>query len=177
MLRDLLSSRAIQVGLVFFIVVVTGGLFYWHVQRTAEVPVSPFGFGPYPEVPAGYTARHGRTVWQHPGSLPLSNQMNIELIHRVMIASWNEGDTRFTGATFENGKVYLQYPNTMYVRYTVDEGSDGTVRRYITRWSSGEHNQPAIDQILERKIPTGVTLIDLDSEDVGIDPYTFLGLE
>ncbi len=94
-----------------------------------------------------------------------------------MIALWNEGDTRFTGATFENGKVYLQYPNTMYVRYTVDEGSDGTVRRYITRWSSGEHNQPAIDQILERKIPTGVTLIDLDSEDVGIDPYTFLGLE
>lgn len=57
------------------------------------------------------------------------------------------------------------------------ERSDGTVLRFITSWSSGEHNQRAIDQILEGKIPTGVTLIDMDSEDVGIDPYTFLGLE
>lgn len=142
-----------------------------------DVPVSPFGFGPYPEIPASYTARHGQTVWQYPGNLPLSNQRNIELIHRVMIASWNEGDTHFTGATFEDGKVYLQYPNTMYVRYTVHESSDGTVQRRIGEWSSGEHNQAAIDQIPEGKIPTGVTLIDLDSEDVGIDPYTFLGLE
>ena len=260
MFRHLLSSRTIQVGLIFFVVVITGSLLYsWHIGRTteaelgqrnallhrenqnetrttqdtvdtsivdfeqretpsetdeaelmsdgmealpvdevpepfdiadaflpddfiseeepAEVPVSPFGFGPYPEVPAGYAARHGQTVWQYPGSLPLSNQRNIELIHRVMIASWNEGDTHFISATLKDGKVYLQYPNTMYVRYKVRERSDGTVRRYITRWSSGEHNQSAIDQILEGKIPTGVTLIDMDSEDVGIDPYTFLGLE
>lgn len=262
MFRDLLSSRTIQVGLVFFLVVVTGSLLYnWHVQRTttaefaqtdtvpqplknksempstedtvdtsvvdfeqAETPlevsddaqmsddtdmspidetsefadvadaflpddfvleeastedvhVSPFGFGPYPEIPASYTARHGKTVWQYPGSLLLSSQRNIELIHRVMIASWNEGDTRFISATLEDGKVYLQYPNTMYVRYTVRERSDGTVRRYITSWTSGEHNQSAIDQILEGKIPTGVTLIDMDSEDVGIDPYAFLGLD
>ena len=261
MFRYLFSSRAIQIGLVFFVIVVTGSLLYnWHVQRTienglpasevllqhsesqnetrttqdtvdtstvdfgqtetpretdetqlmsdemetllidevsepfdiadaflpedfvseelAEVPVSPFGFGPYPEVPAGlYLSRHGRTVWQDPGRLPLSSQRYIELINRVMIASWNEGDTHFTSATFENGRVYLQYPNTMYVRYAVRERSDGTVQRRITSWTSGEHNQSAIDQILEGKIPTGVTLIDMDSEDVGIDPYTFLGLE
>ena len=72
-----------------------------------------------------------------------------------MIASWNEGDTQFISATFEDGKVYLQYPNTMYVRYTVHEGSDGTVHRRIGEWTSGEHNQSAIDQILEGKIPTG----------------------
>lgn len=94
-----------------------------------------------------------------------------------MIASWNEGDTQFISATFRNGKVYLHYPNTMYVRYKVRERSDGTVQSYITRWSSGEPDHPAIDQILEGKIPTGVTLIDMDSEDVGIDPYAFLGLE
>ena len=146
-------------------------------QVSEDGPVSPFGFGPYPEIPADYTARHGQTVWQYPGSLPRSNQRNIELIHRVMIASWNEGDTQFISATFENDKVYLQYPNTMYVRYTVHEGADGTVQRRIGEWTSGEHNQSAIDQILEGNIPTGVTLIDMDSEEVGIDPYTFLGLE
>ncbi len=143
---------------------------------TEEVAVSPFGFGPYPEIPIGYTTRHGKTVWQYPGSLPMYNQRNIELIHRVMIASWNDGDTHFIGATFERGKIYLQYPNTMYVRYTRRERSNGTVQRRITSWTSGEHNQSAIDQILEGKIPMGVTLIDMDSEDVGIDPYTFLGL-
>ena len=262
MFRDMLAgSRAIQTGLVFFVVVVGGSLLYsWHVHRTTDaeltetrrkvqplenknetrplldvnvptetkpleasenpvetevpattsedtealpnetemldlsdvflpddfvpeeeiaedIPVSPFGFGPYPEIPADYAARHGQTVWQYPGNVPRSNQRNIELIHRVMIASWNEGDTHFTGATFEDGKVYLQYLNTMYVRYTVHEGADGTVQRRIGEWTSGEHNQSAIDQILEGKIPTGVTLIDMDSEDVGIDPYTFLGLE
>ena len=263
MLRDILSgSRAILVGLVFFVLIVGGSLLYsWHVHRTTDaevaetqhkvqplenknetrtaadttdtsrvgfeqvgtdlethekqpmsddtdvspidetsetldmtdaflpddfvaeeepaedVPVSPFGFGPYPEIPADYAARHGQTVWQYPGSLPRSNQRNIELIHRVMIASWNEGDTQFISATFEDGKVYLQYPNTMYVRYTVHEGADGTVQRRIGEWTSGEHNQSAIDQILEGKIPTGVTLIDMDSEDFGIDPYTFLGLK
>ena len=262
MFHSLLSSRLIQVGLAFFVVVVTSSLIYnWHVQHTIEtelaasnallqhrenrnemrttqdivetnpmdfgqtetspetdeaqpmadhmdalpvdevsepfdiadaflwddfiaeetatedVPVSPFGFGPYPEVPADYTARHGQTVWQYPGSLPLSNQRNIELIHRVMITSWNEGDTDFISATLKNGKVYLQYPNTMYVRYAVRKRLDGTVHRRIQSWSSGEHNQSVIDQILEGKIPTGVTLIDLDSENVGIDPYTFLGLK
>ena len=255
MFRDLLSSRLIQVGLVFFVVVVSGSLLYsWQTDRTTEaefagidvvphetrseqdtvdtstvdfeqaetpleadgsqmsddtdvspidetsemldmadaflpgdfvleeepaedVPVSPFGFGPYPEIPADYTARHGQTVWQYPGSLPLSAQMNIELLHRVMIASWNEGDTHFVSATLQNGKVYLQYPNTMYVRYVERERSDGTVQHFIKSWSAGERNQPAIDQIREGKIPTGVTLIDMDSEDVGIDPYTFLEIE
>ncbi len=259
MIRDFLSSRAIQVGLAIFVVVAMGSLFYnWHVRRTieaewkasnalllrenqnethtvqdtvhasaveseqvettlekdntlamsnnkaasiddktdsvaktdtplqddfiseeeiAEVPVSPFGFGPYPEVPAEYTARHGKTVWQYPGSLPQYNQRNIELIHRVMIALWNEGDTRFISATLQDGKIYVNYPNTMYVRYAVHKSPDGTVHRRITSWSAGEENQAAIDQILTGEIPTGVTLIDKDSEDVGIDPYTFLGLE
>ena len=255
MFRDLLSSRLIQVGLVFFVVVVGGSLLYsWQTRRTTiaefawtdvvphetrseqdtvdtstvdfeqagtpletddsqmsddtdvspidetsemlemadaflpddfvleeepaeDVPVSPFGFGPYPEIPVDYAARHGQTVWQYPGNLPLSDQRNIELIHRVMIASWNEGDTHFISATSRNGKVYLQYPNTMYVRYGERKRSDGTVQRFIKRWSSGEPDHPAIDQILEGNIPTGVTLIDMDSEDVGIDPYTFLGLE
>lgn len=177
MIRDLLSRRVIQLGIAFLIVVATGSLFYnWQVQRTFE-HVSPFGFGPYPEVPAEYTARHGKTVWQYPGSLPQYNQRNIELIHRVMIALWNEGDTRFISATLQDGKIYVNYPNTMYVRYAVHKSPDGTVHRRITSWSAGEENQAAIDQILVGEIPTGVTLIDKDSEDVGIDPYTFLGLE
>ena len=143
MFRGLLSSRLIQVGLVFFVVVVSGSLLYsWHVHRTTDaefpqtdvvlhetrseqdtvdtstvdfeqsetplelddlqmaddtdvsqideasemlemadaflpddmvseeapaedVPVSPFGFGPYPEVPEDYIAGHGLPIWMN----------------------------------------------------------------------------------------------------------------
>lgn len=47
MFRDLLSSRLIQAGLVFFVIVVGGSLLYsWHVQRTTEV--SELGKRPQP---------------------------------------------------------------------------------------------------------------------------------
>ena len=42
MLRDLLSSRMIQAGLVFFVLVVGGSLLYsWHVHRTTENDLGP----------------------------------------------------------------------------------------------------------------------------------------
>ena len=42
MFRDLLSSRLIQAGLVFFVIVVGGSLLYsWHVHRTTEVSEFP----------------------------------------------------------------------------------------------------------------------------------------
>ena len=47
MFRDLLSSRLIQAGLIFFVIVVGGSLLYsWHVQRTTEV--SELGKRPQP---------------------------------------------------------------------------------------------------------------------------------
>jgi len=44
MFRDLFSSRLIQAGLAFFVVVVVGSLLYsWHARRTTE---SEFGKRP-----------------------------------------------------------------------------------------------------------------------------------
>ena len=47
-----------------------------------DVPVSPFGFGPYPEVPADY---FGVPIWMQDTGLPGDAQRNIELIDRVLI--------------------------------------------------------------------------------------------
>ena len=41
MFRNILSSRLIQVGLVFFVLIVGGSLLYnWHVQRTTKAELA-----------------------------------------------------------------------------------------------------------------------------------------
>ena len=139
--------------------------------------VSPFGFGEYPEIPKGFREKFGQPIWYNPANLPENTHMEAELISRVMIKRWNEGDTQFTSGVLENGKVYLNYPNTMYVRYKHIILPDGTAKRYISSSLSGEKLPLAKKQIREGKIPDGVILIDMDSKDVGIEPFSFLKLE
>ena len=251
MLRDLLSSRMIQAGLVFFLLVVGGSLLYsWHVQRTTEaefekrpqpvvsplknkpetntapvdiqtegvtntpeentetpiadepealenetefadiadaflpddmgseeeapaeeVAVSPFGFGPYPEVPADYPSEMTPS-WFDPN---LRDSRDHELMGRVLIKLWNEGDKNVSGAYLNNGLVYPLYPNTVYVRYKDMEMPDGTIRRKI---GSVRGSLPDGVSMRRRRgesaIPEGVTAIDMDKS--GINPYEFLGL-
>ena len=146
-------------------------------ETGTDVRVSPFGFGPYPKVPEDFISHHGRPVWENPGNLPESSQRNIELLHRVMIKKWNEGDIRFTSGTIENGMVYLNYPNTIYVRFRERRLPDGTLTRFISSGSSEKLSPEVEEQILQGKIPDGVHLIDLASPNAGTDPHTFLGLD
>ncbi len=139
--------------------------------ENTEVRVSPHGLGPYPEVPEDFI--FGSGPWQD-GDFSLGQ----ELISRVLIKLWNDGDRNFRGATFENGKVYVYYPNQVHVRYDTVKNPDGTTTRYIAGWSStGDIPQPTLEQQLSGYIPpAGVEIIDLDIEDPGIEPYSFLGL-
>lgn len=43
--------------------------------------------------------------------------------------------------------------------------------------SAGGIPTPSDEQLLAGEIPEGVEIIDLDVEDVGIEPYSFLGLD
>ena len=52
---------------------------------TEAVPVSPFGFGPYPEVPDDY---FGIPVSMQDPNLPDHTEKNVELIDRVLIKLW-----------------------------------------------------------------------------------------
>lgn len=238
MLRDLLSSRWLQFGLVFFVLVIGGSLLYsWYTLRTTEsdmerhdqlaqgikqnetrpegtvsvptenetsslvdtpdettdtqmpeatealsnetddlvseeeapaedVPVSPFGFGLYPEKPTGFPFNvkweEFRTAFQ-------------ELTYRVMIKAWNEGD-RFVGASADpkSGKVYLNYKTTVYVRTEEIpvQGPDGQtiIQRKRRMKGAGDVPLPAIDD----DFPSDVRVLDYDAS--GIDPYTYLDL-
>ena len=171
MLRDLLSSKVILAGLVFFVVVVSGSLLYWHVQRTTNVPVSPYGFGPYPKVPSDFPFI---PTWLWPEA-SLQNVYGLkyhELRFRVLIKLWNEGDTRFTGASInpDTSKVYPSYPNTVYLRYTKHGIGGKTV--LVKRGPGVSKGNEA--EIIKGNAPPGIQILDYDTS--GIDPYTYLDL-
>lgn len=253
MLRNLLSSRWFQRGLVFFVLVVGGSLLYsWHVQRTTEsdmarhdrflrgtkqqkatrptktvnvptenetpglvdtpaentdtqmpdttealpnetdnldiadaflpddmvseeapaedVPVSPYGFGPYPEVPADYPNAMMPTWVNNTESMSRDH----ELMHRVLIKLWDQGDKSISGAFMASGLVYPLYPNTAYVEYRDINMPDGTVRRIIKSADGPLGTTPIVKNGFS-VLPDGVKAID--RKDAGINPYNFLDLK
>lgn len=251
MFRDLLSSKLIQVGLVFFVVVVGGSLLYsWYAHRTTEVelaqtnqsvqqpeknnkvhtaqvagvptetetagfvripdetealpnetetfdftdaflpndfvseetpaedvPVSPFGLGPYPEVPEAYIADYGLPIWyEHNfGNQPetATHERNIELVDRVLIKLWKEGKDVLSGF-YRYGKVYPLYPKSAYVKYYERIHDEGYSTGLTVIESPDFDIKLTIKQLQNGDIPAGYRIFDLDSS--GLDPYTFLDL-
>ena len=261
MFVDLLSSRAIQFGLAFFLVVVCSSLLYsWHVQRTTElertrsnetlqpiappnatptedispvdfgeagtpleadtdrfppiappngtptedvvlmdlsdafepddfvsemppgedVLLSPFGFGPYPEIPSDYPFT---PIWAVDETAHESSQANygstgirnFELLSRVLIQLWDQGHRGLVGGSIDkNGNVMPVYRNVAYVTYNYTEKSDGSLERYISNVSGAPGLNITPEMLLSGDIP-GVTLIDKD--DATINAYDFLSLD
>ena len=149
---------------------------------TAEVveenqPVSPFGFGPYPEVPLDFPRD---PVWAAVDMYEKINQHGrgmmkaIELMDRVLIKLWNQGHGA-SSASMSKGRVYPGFPNTVYVRWNYIEEPDGTITRYAGRTTSGpDVPESVFDDLGDGIIPPGITVLDHDAD--GIDPYTFLNL-
>lgn len=157
-------------------------------KNPAPVRYSPHGLGPYPEVSKEYFLQKGPISWQLIdlfGKPPPS--LETELIDRVLLKLWKDGDTTWKSGTFRNGKVYVLYPNRALIRYSkvknlngkVQKNPDGTPQRYISMWmTAGGIPKPTQEQFLSGELPKGVEIIDLDAdEDIGIEPYSFLGLE
>ena len=255
MFRGLLSSRLIQVGLVFFIVVVGGSLLYsWQTHRatsaefpqrdvaphktrskqdtvdtstvdfeqtgtplelddlqmaddtdvspidetsemlemadaflpddfvseeapTEDVLVSPFGFGPYPELPLDYPWTPPWIVEIKPDTVSSADHLSHELMHRVLIELWTQGDKNIIGGSVDKQTlmVYPTYPKTAYVTYGYVDLPDGTVHRYIKSMAGGDdlpHLSP--EMAFRGEVPSGVNVIN--KEGAGINPYSFLQL-
>ena len=154
-----------------------------------DVPVSPFGFGPYPQVPAGMLDTVGhpyKPVWED-ASWSGDPSIGSELISRVLIKAWKDGIRDYIGAGFypEYNKVFLNYPNTVYVTWDKTEDDDGNTVLYITRMSGSPSAAERIREnsftrlgrpgpATEADIPSDIKVI-LHSEG-GIDPYEYLNL-
>lgn len=149
---------------------------------TAEVveetqSVSPFGFGPYPQVPLDYPED---VIWKEDMDENISQfgsgmMKAVELMDRVLIELWNQGHRATSAVMSSNGLIYPSFPNTVFVTWKYIEEEDGTITRYAGRVSSGEGvSDSDLDELGEGIIPPGITVLDYGSD--GIDPYTFLNL-
>ncbi|MYB96014.1 hypothetical protein F4054_20285 [Candidatus Poribacteria bacterium] len=141
-------------------------------------PVSPFGFGPYPDVPADFRIP---LSWNLPeetlAKWDENIQIQMELMGRVFIKLWNQGHTGLGGGTFENGLVLPLYPRTAYVLYEEewtkeDFGDSHTTTVEILADSSVSEKEK--EQIRNGETPTGIRILDYQLD--GINPYTFLDL-
>ncbi len=146
-------------------------------NKDEDVPVSPFGFGPYPPLPPGWRGTPERT-WNNLSA-------NHELIARVQIKlRWEGIDVE--GAGMKYGKVYPIIKGICYVRWETENTPMGEYR-YIagktghpddgTRLNAireAKFNRGEDDSLTEADIPPDIKLITY--EDGGVDPYKFLGL-
>ena len=129
-------------------------------------PVSPFGFGPYPEIPSDYP---DNPLW--------TSSRNHELMHRVRIKLWNQG-RKVDAATIssDGSRMYPLEPYTVYVRWKEFVEDDGTISRYASRTKAhGSIPDSDLDQIEEGIIPPGYTILSIDDD--YINPIEFLNLE
>ena len=139
-------------------------------DSTQEVRVSPYGFGPYPKVPEDYPST---VSWKRDQTyLPEELRPQSELLSRVLVQLWTEGDKNFRGGSTYNGKIYPHYHDTVYVRFAEYEGPDGKMVRYPARGKSGPTVKYTEADLLDP--PPHLRILDLDSS--GIDPYQYLGL-
>ncbi len=136
-------------------------------ETETEVRVSPHGFGPYPEVPEDYPSK---VEWERNPDNPDRTQ---ELMSRVFVKLWTEGEKNFRGGGTHNGKVYPWYHNTIYVRFRTYKNADGEIVRYAgTKMSGPRVDRSGIDDWFNP--PPHIRILDLESS--GIYPYQYLNL-
>ena len=136
--------------------------------ETTDVRVSPFGFGPYPEVPEalGFSLDWDR----------LSSPEG-ELLMRVRIKLLNQG-VAVEGAGFsENGRIYPIIRGTVYIGWSDNLQPNG--KPYVARIRGHPLDDAAHDEIKTAldaggTPPVGYTILEMD--DAGRNPYKFLNL-
>ena len=123
-----------------------------------------------PQVPSDFPFS---VVWLQPKekTARINALTQEELLGAVMVRKWNEGDHDFVGVTMADGKIYLHYPNVVYVKWEDTQLPDGTITKYASV-IYGPGDSTISDQVSEGILPPGVQVLDMDSS--GIDPYEYL---
>ena len=126
-----------------------------------------------PEVPSDLPFA---IVWLQPEkkAVRIDELTQRELWGLVLVKKWNEGDRDFVGTSMDmdNGKVYLYYPNVVYVKWEDTQLPDGTITKYASEISGPGGDYSIVDQVREGILPPGVLVLDMDAS--GIDPYVYL---
>ena len=127
-----------------------------------DVPVSPHGFGAYPEVPADFPEDVNWSDYEE--DLPI-----YELMTRVQIKLWKQGH-RAMGISEENGVMYPVIRGRVYIKWS----RSGKEVLEVTGHPA-DMSDAIVNQIESGIIPAGLTVLNYDT--TGIDPYEFLNLQ
>ena len=131
----------------------------------------------FPEVPDDFP---WTPIWLRVPGYQKGDSYRHELIYRVLIKLWNQGDRDFVNGIYSHdyNKVYPLYPDVMYVEWEEEEvaGPDGPLTIQVISGGLGTETRfftptDFITGAWETKYP-GVELIDMET--AGIDPETFL---
>ena len=131
-------------------------------KAAEEVRVSPFGFGPYPEIPPDFPQQRLFNI--HYGTA------EAELLDRVRVKLWKEG-IRPDGIGWlqSTGLYYPTVRGTIYVSWGEFRG-----KKYITRLKSHPADHFNISKYrFKEDIPSHLKVLDFSE---GIDPYEYLDL-
>ncbi|MCG9128521.1 hypothetical protein JT359_13045 [Candidatus Poribacteria bacterium] len=145
-----------------------------NIQSNEPLSFSPHGFGAYPSVPNDFRSALGNPIWEHP-KFPdgISLAKGAELLHRVLIKSWKEGNRTMIGASGgSNGKVWITYPNTIYVWYGDPiEDENGKIRIPIRRTSGDPDIKLSNEEMRDGIVPSGIRVLDGDTDAIDIDKF------
>ena len=129
------------------------------------VKVSPFGLGPYPELPEGWSSGYWET----------RKTINHELLTRVIIKMINDGKrSKYSSVGIDHGTgliLPIEY-GSILVYYETDENGEQRIWR-----TTGHPTDVPPGAIYTRasEIPSHLKIVTVD--DIAIDPYEYLGLQ
>ena len=146
--------------------------------EVAEVRVSKFGFGPYPELPADFPHQDmfDPPYYADDPNHPYKDNPNYELMDRLWVELWKRGkNVEGFGTLKSTGLFYPTIRGTIYVewapRWKVFDLKIGRKIRYID--GHPDDLKRLTDANTESDIPSDIKVLDISE---GIDPYEFLDL-
>lgn len=144
-------------------------------EPVKDGPVSPYGFGPYPEIPDDFPEPD---IFESLASMGDSDMHKaLELQKRLIVEFWKRGKSlENVGVTGDaDGKVYLLYPDVVYVTWDHWTDENGTTHRYAGVTRGHPDTAHIYESYLDKgEIPPGITVYEFP--DGYIDAYEFLGL-
>ena len=107
-----------------------------------ELDESPVEKGDFPEVPDGFPSDL-TPVWIEFPDYQKGDMYEHEMLYRVLIKLWNQGDYDFVNGVYQhdNGRVYPLYHDVVYVEWSDEaiDGPDGEIEFRFIKSHLGTH--------------------------------------
>ena len=143
----------------------------------------PSETGDFPEVPDGFPSDL-IPVWIQFPDYEKGDMYEHEMMYRVLIKLWNQGDHNFVNGVYkdDNGRVYPLYPDVVYVEWGEAVNEDGQVIRFPRSTIATHAREPGAtgelfttEELLSGAYKTKYPdLKMIEYVNAGYDPETFL---